>query len=534
MNDALVIGAGHNGLAAAIVLADAGWDVTVLERNSVAGGAVRTEEVTLPGFRHDLFATNLNLFAGSPFFARYGAELADHGLSFVACDRPFSSAFPDGRFLGISTDRDATRASIAAFSADDADAWFELSEWFSRVAPHLFPLLATPLPSVRAVRALLKGTRALGRSWPGDLTRLVFQSPREFVEERFGTPEVQALCASWGMHLDFAPDVSGGALFPFLESMASFANGMVLGRGGAGNMIDAMVSLLEARGGTLRCDAEVDRILVEGGKTSGVVLTTGERLTCRRAVLANLTPTALFGRLLRDVDLPDRLRRQAAAYRYGPGTMMIHLAMDGPAPWRNDETADYAYVHIGPYVDDMALAYQRVQAGLLPETPTLVVGQPTVVDPSRAPAGKHVLWVQVRMVPGQIRRDALGEIDTTSWAEAKEPYADRVMSILESYAPGLGQRVLGRAVLSPADLEAADANLVGGDSLSGSHHLMQYLFLRPMAGWSRYKTPVERLWMCGASTWPGAGVGAGSGLLAGSGILAAHSRRSRLSSRIKV
>ncbi len=515
MDDALVIGAGHNGLAAAIVLADAGWRVTVLERSPVPGGAVRTEEVTLPGFRHDLFATNLNLFAGSPFHATYGEELAAHGLAFAPSERPFSSVFPDGRFVGVSTDPEATRASLAAVAPGDATAWMELFGWFSEVAPHLFPLLGAPLPSLAAAGALWGGVRALGRAWPGELARLVLQSPREFVEEHFASPEIQALCASWGMHLDFAPDVSGGALFPFLESMASFANGMVLGRGGAATMIDAMVSLLEAKGGRVRCSAEVDRVVVEDGRAAGVVLADGERLRAHRAVVADLTPPMLFERLLREVPLPARFRRRVAAYRFGPGTMMIHLALGGPVPWRAPEAATFAYVHVGPYLDDMSLSYQRAVAGFLAEAPTLVVGQPTVVDPTRAPEGRHVLWIQVRMVPGRIRGDAAGEIAATTWEEAKEPYADRVLALLERYAPGLAGRVLARHVLSPADLEAADPNLVGGDSLAGSHHLMQYLLLRPFPGWSRYRTPVPGLLMCGASTWPGAGVGAGSGFLVG-------------------
>jgi phytoene dehydrogenase-like protein len=161
----------------------------------------------------------------------------------------------------------------------------------------------------------------------------------------------------------------------------------------------------------------------------------------------------------------------------------------------------------------MDLAYVRSIAGLLPERPMLVVGQPTAVDPSRAPEGKHVLWVQVRTVPTEIRGDALGTISATNWDEAKEPFAERVLDIMEEYAPGTRRKIRSQAVLAPPDLEAANANLVGGDSLGGSHHLMQQLFLRPAPGWSRYRTPIDRLYLCGAATWPGAGVGAGSGYL---------------------
>jgi phytoene dehydrogenase-like protein len=196
--------------------------------------------------------------------------------------------------------------------------------------------------------------------------------------------------------------------------------------------------------------------------------------------------------------------------------MMIHLALDDLPEWRaGPELRDFSYVHIAPYMEQMSLAYQQALAGLLPAEPMLVVGQPTAIDPSRAPEGQHVLWVQVRMVPGRITGDAAAVIPETSWENAKEAYADRVLAIIDRYAPGIADRVLGRSVLSPLDLERSNPNLVGGDSLGGSHHLMQNFVLRPFPGWTRYKTPVDGLYMCGAGTWPGAGVGAGSGYLLG-------------------
>jgi phytoene dehydrogenase-like protein len=515
--DALVVGAGCNGLACAVLLAGAGWRVTVLERADEPGGAVRTAEVTLPGFRHDLYATNLNLFAGSPLLAELRDELVAEGLELCVAPRPFGSVFPHGRFVGVSTDADETAASVAAVSERDADAWRRLAARFADVAPHVFPLLGASMPSLAAARLVWRGRRALGREWPFDLARLVAQSSRAFAEEHFESRELRALVAAWGMHLDFPPDVPGGALFSFLETFASAANGMALGKGGARTMIDALVGMLRRRGGELRCGAEVERILVEGGRAVGVELAVGEPLRARRAVIANLTPTVL-ARLL--ADPPD-----VSGYRYGPGTLMVHLALDDVAPWASADARRSAYVHVAPYLEDMALAYQRATAGLLPERPTLVVAQPTVVDPSRAPDRKHVLWVQARVVPASIAGDAAGEIEARSWDEATEPFADRVLDLLEAYAPGLRRLVLGRHVLSPLDLERANPNLVGGDQLSGSHHAFQHFFLRPLPGWSRYRTPVERLYLCGAATWPGAGVGAGSGYLLAKALIRRLARR---------
>ena len=201
-------------------------------------------------------------------------------------------------------------------------------------------------------------------------------------------------------------------------------------------------------------------------------------------------------------------------FSYAPGTMMIHLALDELPDWKaGDELRRFAYVHLAPSMDHMARAYSEAMAGLLPNAPVLVVGQPTAVDDSRAPEGKHVLWVQVRMVPANVRGDAAGMIDGRDWDRIKDAYADRVMDILESYAPGIKANVLDRCVVSPLDLERENPNLVGGDQIAGSHHLSQNFHFRPAFGYSDGSTPVKRLYLTGASVWPGAGLGAGSGYM---------------------
>jgi len=194
--------------------------------------------------------------------------------------------------------------------------------------------------------------------------------------------------------------------------------------------------------------------------------------------------------------------------------MMIHLALSGLPDWKaGSELQRFAYVHLAPSYAILTSAYAEGMSGLLPREPVLVVGQPTAIDPSRAPAGKHVLWVQVRVLPAQIRGDAAGEISATHWDDAKEAYADRVIALIERYAPGLSGKILARNVMSPLDLERENRNLIGGDSTSGSHHLDQNFVFRPVFGWSRYATPVKGLYLVGASTWPGAGVNAGSGFM---------------------
>ena len=224
--DAVLIGAGHNALACALQLAKKGWRVGVFEQAAVAGGAVKTGEFTLPGYRHDWAAMNLSLFAGSPFFKENAAELSAHGADFVPVAKPFASAFPDGSWCGVFTDLAATTARIAALSPRDAETWGALVARFGAEAPHLFGLLGSKMQIRALAYFIFKTLRAKGLTGTLDMTRFLLQSPRQWLGQTFTSPKVQAMLGAWGMHLDFAPDVAGGALFPYLEGMAGQAFGM--------------------------------------------------------------------------------------------------------------------------------------------------------------------------------------------------------------------------------------------------------------------------------------------------------------------
>ncbi|TNF59865.1 MAG: NAD(P)/FAD-dependent oxidoreductase, partial [Rhodobacteraceae bacterium] len=456
--DAVFIGAGHNSLACACHLATRGWRVAVFEKAPTPGGAVKTGEYTRPGFRHDWAAMNLSLFAGSAFHKENAAELARHGLGFAPTGNPFSTAFKDGRWLGISNDAALTTARIRGFSEADAATWARLTAEFpARVGP-ILDVLGAPM-NLRAFASLgWKTWRGQGAGGALDLARFLTMSPRAWLDETFESPHVKATLGAWGMHLDFAPDVAGGAVFPYLEAMAGQAFGMVLGQGGADTMIRAMVAMIESRGGRVECNAEVTAIEQAAGRATGVVLTDGRFIGADRAVVANVAPQAL----LRLTGGTGDARHEAAmrAFSHAPGTMMIHLAMDGLPNWRAPELKRFAYVHLAPSLDQMARTYAQARAGLLPDEPVIVCGQPTVVDPSRAPAGKHVLWLQVRMAPGRITGDAAGQIAATDWAQAGEAFADRALDILEAYAPDTRKLILDRHVVTPAMLEAENPNLV--------------------------------------------------------------------------
>jgi phytoene dehydrogenase-like protein len=512
--DVVIVGAGHNGLVAAVYLARAGFEVLVAERFEEVGGAIASGEATLPGYVHDISATNMNLFLGSPAFAELGEELAAAGLSFATTDRPYASAFPDGTSLRVHQDRERTRDGIAAHDQADAEGWDRLAAAYDRFAPSLFELYGTQLPSLAVGRWAASTLRAHGRRGVGELLHLLLGSTRELGDRYFRSDEAKAMVSAWGMHIDFGPDVAFGALFPFLESFADMDNGMSLVAGGAGGLPRALAALARGAGAEIRTASPVAAILAEGGVAAGVELAGGERVAARRAVIANLTPAPL-SRLLPDDGAGAATRRALSGYVYGPGTMMIHAALNGPLPWAAGEELDrWGYVHLGPYVREMAETYTDAVDGVLPADPLLVVGQTSAVDPSRAPGESQVLWIQVRMLPSRIRGDRRGEIEARDWAEAKRPYAERALAKLEDYAPGARDRILEWSVVAPDDLEAANPNLVGGDSVGGSHRLSQNALFRPAPGLSGYRLPLDRLLMIGAGTWPGAGVNAISGRLA--------------------
>jgi phytoene dehydrogenase-like protein len=514
--DAIVVGGGHNGLVTAVYLAREGWETLVLERNDSVGGAVRSAELTRDGFVHDCYATNQNLFLGSPVWEELQEELQAHGLSFAHSEKPYCNVFPDGTALRVYQDTEATRSELREHNAADASGWTELQAKFETFERTLLPLYGTPLPSYEAVKQLASAARELGYHDLMELFQIVSSSTRELGDVYFDSEEAKALVAPWGMHLDYGPDVSGGAMFPFIETFTDMNVGISIVEGGASNLVEALAGVCEDAGGTVRTNAEVDRITVDkAGRATGVELTDGERIHAREAVVANLTPTVLFDDLIADPDIPPGVSEQVDDYTYGPGTMMIHLALSDLPDWEADEEiSEFAYVHIGPYVDDLAETYTAAMNGQLPASPLLVVGQTTAVDDTRTPDDQDILWLQVRALPAEIEGDAAGEIDATDWEAAAEPYADRALAKLGRYAPDIEEKILDRTVFTPDDLERSNPNLVGGDSVAGSHHLRQNFMWRPFGDWQNYETPLADLYMVGAATWPGGGVNALSGYLA--------------------
>lgn len=510
--DAIIVGAGHNGLVCALYLAHAGMRVAVLERSSTVGGAVRSGEVTLPGFNNDLFATNMSLFVVSPVYREFRKEFDDAGLHLLTNGYPFASSYTNGRTARVYTDQGAMEREMARHSSADLAGWHAALGLYKRTASAFLPLFYTTLPSVDMVRHLWHLLRR-----PSDavrLGRILSQSTRQFVDHYFRTSEVKGLVAPWAFHVDCSPDVAAGAPFAYVPTFAAHLRGAFIAEGGAGRIVETLRTLIEAKSGHVFTDCEVTNVLTRQGRAAGIKTARGEEITASRAVVASVTPRNLFGRLVSECELPTRFVRRVGRFRYAPGTFVLHLALNQKLRWRTgDDLDEFNYVHLGAEVDNIQTTYAQCMAGILPSRPMLVVSQTTQIDPGRAPPGHHVVRIHARAVPYRILDDSLGQIAERDWDAAKERFADRLLDQVAAHASNVQQAVLARHSVSPCDLERDNPNLVGGDCVSGSHHFGQNYFFRPFPGWSRYATPIENLYIIGASTWPGGGVNAGSGYL---------------------
>lgn len=517
--DAIIIGSGHNGLVAAYRLAQAGWRVTVCERAAEIGGAIRTACITLPDFRHDLFATNVSLFRNSAFGRLHASELEAAGLRYITCHEAFASAYRDGTAIRISTDPERTAAEFRNCSDADLAGWSEVVDIYRKLAPFALPFTEMALPSPEAAVQAVRMIAAL-RTGAFDLRHVIFSSAARFVDRFFRSERAKAVFLPWAFHLDFAPDVPGGAAFAFISAASAHLNGLVLAERGADSIVMALKRMIEAKGGVIKPGMEVAEVLVRKNRAVGVRTSSGDVFTASRAVIANITPRLLFSRLLPKEVIPDWVQRRAALFRYGPGVFMVHLALSRPIDWRAAEDLwRYNYVHLNAEREDIARTYGQCLRGLLPDRPMLVVSQPCFADPTRAPAGHHVVRLQVRAVPARISGDAAGLIRERDWPEAKAAFAERIVAQLAEHAPAVRKHIAASYVMSPDDFERENPNLVGGDCVSGSHHLDQNYWARPFRGMSRYRTPIRNLYMVGASTWPGGGLFAASGFLAAAELL---------------
>ena len=481
--DAVVIGSGPNGLTAAATLAGRGWKVLVLEAQPRPGGAVWSLETTLPGHIHDVGAAFFPFADDSPAFRHL--DLTGAGLRWVNAARESCHPAPDGSCATISRD---TEQSAASFRIDGA-AWRRLALWKQAMGDRLAGALLAPLPGIGP--ALRLGPLNLVR-----LARAGLSSTAAFAHRHFRTEAARRVIPGLALHVDLGPDDFAGSGLGLVLALLAAGSGFRVPVGGARSITEALLRRLRENGGELRLSARVAGIIVRQGKAVAVRIENGEEITAGKAIVADVGAPALFLKLLPTRAAGSWLQQCMRRFRYGWGTFKMDWALSAPVPWSAAEAHESAVVHAGDSIDDLRRFTRQVRGGHLPDNPYLVIGQQSLADPSRAPAGGHTLWAYSRVPP------RLEE----GWPRWREAFADRIEQRLEGLAPGFRRLIRGRAIFAPPDLEAMNENLVGGDLGGGSAHVDQLLFFRPAFPYFRHRTPVRGLYLASASCHPGAGV----------------------------
>ena len=453
--DAIVVGAGPNGLAAAITLARAGRSVLVLEARSTIGGGTRSAELTLPGILHDVCSAVHPLGRASPVFREW--PLAEHGLEWI--DPPVAIAHPldDGSAALVRRDVHATAASLG----EDGERYARLLDPLVRD----WDLIAKELIGPLRIGAPFRHPIAMARFGINAL------QPVTWLARRFQTAQARALLGGVAAHSFVQLDQPITSAFALIFLASAHAVGWPIPRGGSQRIADALAGYLRSLGGEIQTDAEV---------------TTLADLPPHRALLLDLTPPQVLH--LAGDRFSGLYRRELRGYRFGPGVFKLDLALDGPIPWANPELAQAGTVHLAGTLPELVRAERSVAHGRVAPKPFTLVAQPSLFDPSRAPDGQHVVWAYCHVPNGS-------PADMT----------DAILGQLERFAPGVSSHVIGRSALGPAELEAYNANYVGGDINGGLQNLWQ-LWTRPAIRLDPYSTPDPGIFICSSSTPPGGGV----------------------------
>lgn len=502
--DAVVVGGGHHGLVAAAVLADAGWDVCLLEATERVGGAVRSAQL-LPGYVTDLYSAFYPLSVASPVLR--SMRLQDHGLRWSHAPAVLAHPPRPGSDTAAVLHRDPedTAAGLAQEHSADARAWLDLVEHWQRVRDPLLRSLFTTFPPVRGPAGLL---RALGTGGTLRLARFLALSARRMGQELFRGEAGRLLLAGNAQHSDIPIDAPGGGVYGWLLTMLGQDVGFPVPVGGAGELATALARRAESAGAQLRTGQRVERIDVAGGRAVSVRTAAGLVVQARRAIIADVSAPSLYLDLLAPSAVPAALRDDLRRFQWDTPVVKVNWALSGPVPWTAPQVRGAGTVHLG--CDEAQLAHWSadLENGTIPHTPFLLLGQMSTADASRSPAGTESVWAYTHL-PRGVCDDGAAEL-----------LAKRVDEVVERFAPGFGAAVLQRTVQRPEDLEASDANLVHGAVNGGTAQLYQQLLFRPVPGLGRAQTPVPGLYLGSAAAHPGGGVHGGCGWLAARAALA--------------
>jgi phytoene dehydrogenase-like protein len=521
MPDAVVIGSGVNGLTSANLLAQRGWSVLVLEAEARPGGAVRSGELTLPGFTHDLFSSFYPFAVASPVLRRM--QLERHGLRWRRAPLVLAHPAADGSCPVLSQDLDETAASLDAFAPGDGDAWRRMYALWERTGSLVMDAFTTPFPPLRPAAALalrLRRPRTLAR-----FGRFMALPVRRLGEEWFAGDGGPRLVAGNALHADLAPELPGSGAFGWMMCALGQEHGYPVPEGGAQGLTDALVHRLRAHGGELRCGEPVTRVLVRRGRAVGVRTAGGEEIGATHGVLADVTAPALYGSLLERDDVPRPIREELAHFQRDDATVKVDWALSGPIPWTAAPARRAGTVHVADSVDELSEALNQMARGLVPARPFLVMGQYSMTDPTRQPAGAETAWAYTH-VPQQIRGDAGDDDLAGRWDEREtDRFAARIEARVEALAPGFRDLIQARHVFVPPTMERADANLLGGMINGGTGQLHQMFPFRPLPShYGRAASPVRGLFLASASAHPSGGVHGSSGSNAARAAVAARLR----------
>lgn len=453
MGEAIVVGAGPNGLSAAITLAEAGHSVKVVEGAPTIGGGTRSAELTLPDFIHDVCSAIHPLGIASPVFQHF--DLGNHGLEWCSSPAEVAHPFDDGSAAILWKSFEETGKSLGR----DADAWRSLLEPIARQADDLVRAMAEPGNLLRHPR--------LATSFG----LLALRSAQTVIEGRFQDPAARGLFAGIAAHSFLPLDAPTSAAMGLVLAAMGHAGGWPFPKGGSQQIANALAAHLESLGGEI---------------VTGTTVKSVDEFPDADAILLDVTPRQalkLAGR-----QLPDGYRRRLDRFRYGPGVFKMDFALDGPIPWKAPECALAATVHLGGTYEEIARAEATTNAGIHPEKPFVLLAQQSLFDDSRAPEGKHTVWAYCHVPHGST-------VDMRFRIEAQ----------IERFAPGFRERILARSVMGPVELERHNPNLVGGD-ISGGYLDLRQLFTRPVVRFPPWTTPNRRLYLCSSSTPPGGGV----------------------------
>jgi phytoene dehydrogenase-like protein len=489
--DAVVVGAGHNGLVAANLLADAGWRVIVLEATEHIGGAVRSTQF-VPGHTSDMFSAFYPLGYVSPVLRRL--RLEEHGLRWIRSSAALGHVFPDGRVALIEDDPQDTASNLEQWAAGDGERWLQTLRDWHEVRDPLIRALMAPLPAAGP------GTKLVLQARPATLARIArlgLSSARTFVQEQWSGEGARTLITGNALHADVSPEATGSALFGWLLSMAGQDLGFPVPVGGAGELTAAMASRLRAAGGEIRTEAPVRRVVTENGRAAGVELADGTRVDARRAVLTDVVAPALYGQMLTEDDLPPGYLDGLRTFHWDNPTLKVNWVLSGKVPWRNPAAGRAGTVQLGGDRDDISRWMNSLSMRELPAKPFVIAGQMGVADPTRSPAGTETVWAYTH-----VPRTS----DDARMHDNVQATAEQIDAIFEEAAPGFGAACVKRVVQTPGDMQRENPSLWHGAINGGTSQLSQQLIFRPMLGLGGARTPVRGLYLASASAHPGGGV----------------------------